>query len=268
MNKSCLSVALVCSILQVSPASAHEFWIEPESASTAHVRVGQMLVGENLPYLDRIIRSARHFGPDGEQVLDGRQGDIPALLVDLSAAGLHLLTVETEPAYIVFDSLPEFGDYLANEGLQAIVSQHQARGLPPAEIAEEYFRYARALVQVGPATAGAIDAPVGLRYELVADTSPFATQDGSVKLRLLWEGTPEPGAQIALFHRDISENATVTRQLLSSDDNGEVTANIADPGIYIFNSVHMLPAAGPGSVVWQSHWASLSFTLADGEPSN
>ena len=77
MPKFLLAAIFVGIISQAMPIAAHEFWIDPQSDSHANVRVGQMLVGENLPYLDRIIRSARHFGPDGETVLKGRQGDIP-----------------------------------------------------------------------------------------------------------------------------------------------------------------------------------------------
>jgi uncharacterized GH25 family protein len=268
MKKRCGAATVICSMLLNLPSSAHEFWIEPESDTTAQVRVGQMLVGENLPYLDRIIRLARHFGPNGEVVLKGRQGDIPALTVDLQAPGLHLLTVETQPAYIVFDNLPEFSDYLAYEGLQDVVVQHEARGLPTTEIAEEYLRYAKSLVQVGPANPENTDRPVGLRYELVADTSPFDTPNHMVTLKLLWEGSPESGAQVAMFHKGTTEVANVTRDLLTTNDAGTVTANVAEPGIYVFSAVHMLQAAGPGSVVWQSHWASLSFTIGGVERSN
>lgn len=141
--------------------------------------------------------------------------------------------------------------------------QHEARGLPTTEIAEEYLRYAKALVQVG--TVGVTDAPVGLRYELVALTSPFAAQDGKVDLQLLWEGVAEPGTQIAVFHKGAEDDSDVTRQLLVSDNDGKVVASVGDAGVYVFNAVHMLLAEGPGSVVWQSHWASLSFIVGGGE---
>lgn len=265
MAKIVVTLSLLCGLSSASAAAAHEFWIEPAGATAAHVMVGQMLEGDKLPYLDRTIRSARHFGPDTDTELKGRQGDIPALTVDLSAPGLHLLTVETEPAYIVFETLPEFSEYLAYEGLEAIVSQHRDRGLAETEIAEEYLRYARSLVQLGPADDGDADTPVGLRYELVALGSPFATQDGTLELQLLWEGAAASGAQIALFHRDASEGAAVIRIVLVTDEQGRVTANVVKPGLYVFNAVHMTPADGPGSVVWQSHWASLSFTIVRGD---
>lgn len=263
MQRSITSLILTCGLLHATAAASHEFWIEAQSASAAGIRVGQMLVGENLPYLDRIIRSARHFGPDGNDTLKGRQGDLPALSVNLTSPGLHVITVETEPAYIVFDDLTEFGEYLSYEGLQAILDQHQALGLPATEIAEEYLRYARSLVQVGPISAEDADAAVGLRYELIAESSPFGAQNGQVDLQLMWEGTAEAGAQIAQFHKGTSDQAAVTRQLLRSDADGKVSANVGEAGLYVFSAVHMLAADGPGSVMWQSHWASLSFTLGN-----
>ncbi len=257
--------ALLVAAIAPQGSSAHEFWIEPVNSSSANMRVGQMMVGENLPYLDRIVRSARHFGPDGEESLSGRQGDLPALAVDLSASGLHLITLETTPAYIVFDTLPEFGDYLGYEGLQDILTRHEARDLPSTEIAEEYWRYARTLVQSGQASPDDTDAPVGLRYELVALTSPFLSKNGQIELQLTWEGEAEPSAQIAMFHKGEGENGIVSRALLRSDESGKVTAKVDEPGVYVFNAVHMLEADGPGSVVWQSHWASLSFVIDQDE---
>ena len=256
-----VKTALFVFALQASSVSAHEFWVEPVNSKSANMRVGQMMVGENLPYLDRIVLSARHFGPDGEEALGGREGDLPALAVDLSAPGLHVITLETKPAYIVFDTLAEFGDYLGYEGLQNVLTRHEARALPSTEIAEEYWRYARALVQSGPALAGDTDAPVGLRYELVAVTSPFSSTDGQVELKLTWEGAAEAGAQIAVFHKGPGADGAVSRALLQSDENGKVTAKVNEPGVYVFNAVHMLDGTGPGSVVWQSHWASLSFEI-------
>lgn len=250
---------LALGLIAAAPAPAHEFWIEPEGQAAAHLRVGQMLVGEALPYLDRIIATARHHGPDGMQDIKGRQGDLPALTVDLTAPGLHVLTVETTPAYIVFDDLAEFREYLNYEGLLWVLEEHRARGLPDHEIAEEYLRYAKGLSAVGPDGASTTDAARGLRYELVALSSPFAEGAQTVELQLLWEGVPEAGTQVSVFHRPDADPSAVTRKLLTSDTEGRVVAGLDGPGLYVVNAVHMVPAEGPGSVVWQSHWVSLSF---------
>jgi Domain of unknown function (DUF4198) len=261
MRKVIQWLALALAFLSVTAASAHEFWIESQSPSAADIRVGQMLSGQALPYLDTIIRSARHFPPDGAvESLTGRLGDLPALAFDLAVSGMHLITVETQPAYIVFDDLREFDDYLAYEGLQSVSKLHWQRGLPPVKIAEEYLRYARSLVQVGPPSAEDADRPVGLRFELVALQSPFLASTTKVELQLLWEGSPHPNAQIAMFHK-ASSDGTVTRVLLQGDGKGKATADVQSPGLYVFNAVQILPADGPGNVVWQSHWASLSFML-------
>jgi hypothetical protein len=258
------SLILACGILAAAQASAHEFWIEPDSSTTAQIRVGQMLVGEPLPFLDRIIRSARHYSVDGVQELEGRQGDLPALTLDMTKPGLHLITVETAPAYIIFDDLAEFRDYLDYEGLGRVMDDHRSRGAPDREIAEEYLRYARTLSASGAVEALGADVPTGLRYELVAATSPFTTGAQTVKMQLLWEGQAQAGTQVSVFFRPENDPAGVTRELLTSDADGRVVAGLKGPGLYLFNAVHMLATDGPGSVVWQSHWASLSFQLGGG----
>jgi Domain of unknown function (DUF4198) len=262
MQMGLRSIALVCGFIHAAGASAHEFWIEAEADSAAHVFVGQMLTGDSLPFLDRTIRSAQHFGPAGENSLNGRQGDIPALNVDLTLEGLHIISVETEPAYIVFDDMKDFGDYLGYEGLPGILDRHRSRGLPEQEIAEEYLRYAKMLVASGPEAPAVVDQALGLRYELVSLSSPFDTKDGTIALQLLWEGSPQAGSQISFFYRSEADPTTVERKLLHSDAAGKVSAKLSGPGFYLFNAVHMVAVDGPGSVVWQSHWASLSFGLS------
>ena len=67
-----------------------------------------------------------------------------------------------------------FRRYLADEGLDAFADLHRARGLPETGFAERYTRYAKALVQAGPADPADRDVRVGLPLELVAQANPYA----------------------------------------------------------------------------------------------
>ena len=255
-------------LLLALPASAHEFWIDPQVADgtlTAHLRVGEDLRGDTLSYLPTTIASMRYLPPGGAAAeIGARIGDMPAIAgVALGVPGLHRLAVETLPAYIVFDDMAEFGDYLAYEGQEAVLDAHRARGLPETGIAEEYLRHARALVQVGPVGAGAGDTSSGMAFELVADGTPFAPDRDTLDLSLTWRGAPEADTQVALFHLPAGGAAgpDTVRGLHRTDAAGRVTVPLAGPGTYLLNAVRIEPAHGPGSVVWRSHWASLTFTL-------
>lgn len=272
LSAFCCFACVAASQLPARTASAHEFWLDPESYQTSarplavHLRVGQSMIGEDLPYLSRVIAKAFSWGPaDGEPVT-GREGDFPALTVDVDTPGLYRLSVETKPAYIEFADIPSFSEYLTYEGLATVIDMHMARGLPTVEIAEEYLRYARALVQVGAAVPGQVDAPTGMRYELVMTGNPYDSDLGQMKIQLLWEGSPQAGTQITVFYRPLGVDKSVeaVRELLTTDASGLAVVPRTAAGWYLLNAVHMEPVEGPGSVVWQSHWASLSFTVGRG----
>ena len=261
-----LRIALLAGLLLPGALDAHEFWIDAGPDLTADLRVGQDFSGAALPYLDRTIRSMRHVAPDSTVEVAARLGDIPAI-AGLSPAkdGLHALTVETQPAYVVFDSLTDFEDYLAYEGLASVVDLHRDRGLPEDDIAEQYIRNARALVQVGPVGPEDRDRATGLPLELVIAGTPFGAADDPLDVRLTWQGAAVEGTQVALFHLPDGGTAPAdtTRTLATTDETGTVRFARQGPGRYLLNAVRMEPADGPGSVVWQSHWASLTFDLPD-----
>lgn len=252
------------------PAIAHEFWIEPEAHQVevgetvpADLRVGQMMSGESFPYLSDQIVVAELHGPEGISAIKGMEGDLPALSVTPSEPGLHVITYHAAANYIVFEDIPTFREYLAYEGLEEVVGLHEDRGLPDTEIAEEYIRNARALLQVGPANPADVDQPTGMPFELVALQNPFVESVAEMEVQLLWQGEPVPDRQVSIFRKPDSGSPAgdPTRSLVATDAGGKAIIPLSDGGFYLLNAVHMEPVSGPGSVVWQSHWASLTFTV-------
>ena len=263
------SIAALC--FWATPGLSHEFWLEPEIRTvelgetlSVDMLVGQDFVGTKLPYLPDTVQSMLHWSPVGGQTVNARIGDIPVMQnILLDQQGLHRFSLVTNPAYIVFDDLAEFTDYLTYEGLENVVALHRQRGLPDAEIAESYIRNARTLIQVGPATADQIDTPTGMPFEIVALANPFLEGLTSFDVSLIWQNAPVANAQISVFHRPEGAEAAhdTTRHLLITDDQGRARLPLNEPGSYLLNAVRIDPVKGPGSVVWQSHWASLTFQI-------
>ena len=254
-----------------TPLAAHEFWIDiGQSHSrvgkniTVDLRVGQDLSGNALPHLDTTTKAMTLVAPTSSNPLEARLGEQPVISdVPLLEDGLHILTVETHPAYIVFETLPEFEEYLAYEGQSLIAALHRERGLAETEIAEEYIRNARALVQVGPVGEGDTDRATGMPFEIVVAGTPFQKDRSALSVRLEWQGNPVPGVQIALFHlpSDGSAPGDTLRTLAQTDQNGYADFPLMGTGQYMLNAVRIKPVEGPGSVVWQSHWASITFDI-------
>jgi uncharacterized GH25 family protein len=114
-----------------------------------------------------------------------------------------------------------------------------------------------ALVQVGPVRAGQSDHAAGLPFELVALANPYAG-GADLRVRLLWQGRPEAGTQIAVFRQDDD----VERSRFFTDAQGEVEIPLAAGSRYVLNAVHIEPVDGEEHV-WASTWASLSFAVPE-----
>lgn len=266
-----VAVCIAALYFWAAPGLAHEFWLETDNAiaglgetTSIDMQVGQDFQGTKLPYLPETVQSMMHWSPVGEQAVNARIGDIPVIQdIPLDQPGLHRFSLATNPAYIVFDNLAEFTDYLAYEGLEEVVKQHRERGLPDTDIAESYTRNARTLVQVGTADASHMDAPTGMPFEIVALANPFVSGLASLHVSLTWKNVPVANTQIAVFHRPEGAQTALdtTRHLLITDSQGRARLSLQKPGSYLLNAVRLDPVNGPGSVVWQSHWASLTFQI-------
>ena len=267
MFRTTLAAISLVAVLSL-PSAAHEFWIDPQDPApnagdtlVADYRVGDLLAGSSLPWLDTMVAEALHHPPEGPPVpLSSLLGDRPALSVDLNTEGLHRITTVTHPAYVTFDFLAAFEEYLDYEGLDLKPDDHVARGLAPMAISEEYIRNARTLVSAGTLERGSADAPTGLDHELVVTGHPFEPGAERIEVTLLWQGRPVPDASVALIRALPGQEGT--RRILRTDAKGKVTVPLGGPGGYLLNAVRIAPVDGPGAVRWQSHWASLFFELS------
>ncbi len=258
--------ALMLLALTAAPSAAHEFWIAPQRGAvgpgetvTADFMVGRMLEGVRLPYLTPNIALNSVDGPGGRARLSGLEGDMPAIVHAPEGEGLHVYAHQTRPLTVAFDDWDAFVRYLAEEGLPEIADAHRARGLPAAGFRERYIRCAKALVQVGAARAEDADRPVGLPLELTLEGNPYAGPD-AVIVRLTRNGAPVAGRRITLFLR----NGETRRLLLETDEAGRAVAPLSTPGFYLLNAVDLQPIApdtAAPDLVWESHWASLTFAL-------
>lgn len=258
-------------------AAAHEFWVAPEryvvepgEQVVATLRNGEMMRGNELPYLSPWFHAFTVTAADGTRAVAGFEGDMPALSYTAAEPGLHVIAYHSTVDRVTYDEGERFRKYLAYEGLEGIAEAHRARGLPDSGFTEEYNRFAKALVQVGPVGERDRDAALGLRFELVAENNPYAAGAETVTVSLLRKGEPVAGRQIAVF-RCASD---VTRTLVNTDAQGKAAISIRGGGEFLLNAVDIRAVdIGPvekrngngtiesDPVVWASDWASLTFGI-------
>lgn len=263
MIQSLFVVSLM--LLKSTNLQAHEFWIEPEQFQlqtgdklTAHIKVGQNMIGDNLYYLPNQFQSfAIHYGKQTSPI-KSRLGDLPAVSQTIDQPGLHILAYVSTNSELIHKEPEKFMQFLEYEGIEWVNAAHQKRGLPKSGFSEAFQRFAKSLIQVG--NAHAQDKPLGLPFELILLNNPYTQKKQAIQVQLLWEGQPLPNAQINVFKRDDQQT---TRQTFRTNQQGRASISHQNAkGVYLLNAVHMIePPAEMTGIAWKSLWASTTFAI-------
>lgn len=265
------AIAAFCGIslifLAVS-AQGHEYWVEPHkfeveagAAIRADLKNGENFEGIRLYYLTGRFTKFEVFAPSGPQPVGGYEGNQPALDHRSGESGLHVISYQSIFDRLTFDKADKFTAYLEEQGLDGILEEHAARGLPPTGFTEQYARSAKALVAVGDG-AGA-DRLTGLPLELVALDNPYENAgDGApVVVRLYWQGEPLADRQVLVFQYN---GLSLRQWKLRTDDQGRAAIDVRGGGKFLLSSVYMFAGDDDPQTPtdeWVSYWASLTFAM-------
>lgn len=257
--------AAACVALATTPLLAHDFWIEPTSFAPQvgqsvglRLRVGERLAGDAVPLLATHVKRFVVAAGDAAEPrpVASRRGDDPAGSLRAAAPGLHVVGYWSHPSSVELPA-DKFDAYLRDEGLDAIAAQRAARP-STAPVREHYARFAKSLLQAGPATASPADRRLGLPLELVAERNPYAIgPDQRLPLRLTYQERPLAGALVVAIN---SQNPAA-RQSARSDAEGRVSFVVHPGGLWLVKAVHMVEAAPDSGAEWSSLWASLTFEV-------
>ncbi|MBM3792008.1 MAG: DUF4198 domain-containing protein, partial [Acidobacteria bacterium] len=259
-------------------AHAHDFWLIPDFA----VRPGQLMriaahtgdrfpAGDTAVTADRIARFEVHTARARSEATNLRvldkwtEADIP-----VPAPGTYAVAVEIKPRFIELQA-KEFGEYLAHEGLTAILEQRAQAKQEDQPGRELYSKFAKTIVSVGKADDTAMKA-IGLRLEIVPLKNPAAARPGEkLPVRVLFDGKPLARAQVAAVAEVFSPNAAGEEDPAYRTVTGyEGVAHIPllAPGTWLVKLVHMVPAGDGMEHDWESFFSTLTFRIPpeDGFP--
>lgn len=252
-------IAALILLFLPSLASAHDFWIEPSTFRpsvkqnfTASLRVGEEFVGDPVPrtstQIDRFfVRQNKREFPVG-----GLEHQDPAGFLRLDTAGVAIIAFRSKPVHLDL-AADKFEEFLRVQGLEKIAALRASRGESGKPDREVFSRCAKAVINVGnTASETGVYEPVGLRLELVPERS---SNPGTSSFRLLFEGKPLAGAQITALYRDV----VLPRITARTDARGRVTLPLKERGVWLVETVHMVPAPAGSNADWESLWASITF---------
>ena len=253
-------------LVAVWPASAHDFWMQPEqfslpigTATPVSLFVGHG-VDKHLWDAD-IKRVVRLFsvGPNGttDQRNNFTQGGTGILsFVD---QGYHVAALESNRATSAL-SASEFNAYLVEEGLTSAVRHRKNNKLTNTSGTETYSRRAKSLFRVGTPTlshSALVTRPLGLTLEIVPEQNPHTLPAAApIPFRIYFEGRPLRGATVKLT--DLSADAEpVAKQI--SNASGRVAFLMPRQGQWQVNVVWTKPLPRGSSAQFDTIFSSLTF---------
>ena len=258
-------------------ASAHDYWLEPSRSPSAkseelifRLQIGDRLRAEEERPLqkDRIIRFDLYGDRTARRDLlaAGQDNQLPAAKIRLEG-GSALIVMDRKPRPIMMEP-DRFNQYLAEEGLEAIITQRARLGQTDAPGRESYTRFLKTLVQEGnPTTATAntlYKRRVGQRLEILLENDPgqLSSAGGDLTVKVLFEGEPLAGAKVFACHRAADDQTPHVVTAMTSA-RGLATFKLDQPGLWLVRTVTMR-ATNTGTKVdaaWESFWATYTFTV-------
>ena len=262
MPLSRLVLTLWCAIC-AGVATAHEFWLEADGYQVptdgnivVDLKNGENFAGTTLSFFGRNITRFDVVLGDDLRPVTGRMGDRPALDTPAPAEGLAIVVHETTPSFVNYKDWAKFQKFADHKDFAGWRVQHEALYFPDPPFKERYTRHAKALIGVGDG-AGA-DRVLGLKTEFVALTNPYAADfAGTMRVQVLYQGTPRPNAQVEVFDRPAAGDVGVTLHRTNAEGSAEVP--VAPGHDYLFDAVVIEPIMGEDTAVWDTFWAALTF---------
>lgn len=254
-----------------SYSKAHEMWFQPihyalklGDTILANETVGQNFKGNKYAYLDSSFEYLNITVGDQTRKVNSRLGDLPAIQEKTTQAGLHIITAESTPSELIYETTKKFAKFLNADGLHWVFAEHKIRGLPDSGFKEIYRRNPKTLIKVGHGEGN--DKAFGMSLEWVVENNPYTTK-GKIKAQLLWQGKPASNIHVNVFNKpeNTSPKSDLIKTSHTTDSEGKVEIPRAAGGLFLINSVKMIQpdkkTAQETGAVWESIWASLSYEI-------
>ncbi len=249
------------------PATAHEFWIEPQEyqvesgdAVIANLKNGEKFNGGSLAWFDRRIIRAEGTLNGSTFPLTGRAGDLPAITYTPEDAGLFQIIHQTTLDTLTYRDPKKFANFVKHKDLGDSALKDQSY---PSK--EGYSRFAKSLIAIGEGLGE--DTAKGLEIELIALDNPYDHNvNSALQVQLIYQNAPRPETQIEIFEK--APDGTVHVTTTDTDASGVAKISVKPNHSYLLDAVILrkpsAALAAERGIEWETLWASLTFAVPAG----
>ncbi|MDP7041296.1 MAG: DUF4198 domain-containing protein, partial [Gammaproteobacteria bacterium] len=218
--------------LTISDLCAHDFWIEPEifmpepdATISLSLREGVQFKGNTLPYITDMLLDFSKVTDAGREPIKSLLGSDPAATIRVSEGPL-LIGYQSAGNFVLLDA-EKFNKYLEEEGIEFLREARLARGEDHVPAAENFYRYAKTLMQVGDGGGDLYKTVLGYTLELIPESDPYSLSAGdTLTFKLLLRNEPAAGLLVQAFNRKDPTQI----QKVRVDETGHATITLSSAG--------------------------------------
>jgi uncharacterized GH25 family protein len=251
-----------------SPASAHDFWLQPTRFEIAPGAADNMTIQVgHAQFRTRWSGNLERVVQFGEVAAKDRQDLRPMLqptperdaALTFAKPGVEVLVFQSNHANSILPSI-RFNDYLKAEGLTPAIDLRTRTGAMDSPGREIYSRCAKALVLVGsadPKSQPQVTQAVGLPLEIVPLRNPYALGIGEqLPVQVLYQGHPLAGATVMLTNLEFDGQPLETKL---SDRDGRAAFVVPRVGTWLVNVLWTQPIQNNPDADFDTTFSSLTF---------
>lgn len=284
LKLTCLLVALTALCGHDLYLKMETYFLEPDQQVTLSLYNGTFEKSENTITRDRMLDASLVAQGQRVAIEPGQWEDQDDIITQVTfttgEAGTYVAGVSTRPRNIELDA-EAFNSYLEHDGVLDMLEQRRAENLLDRDAVESYEKHVKAIYQVGDSNTDDWQTVLGYPIEFVPQANPYATYSGeTLAFRLLLDGEPLPGQLVYADHvptghshqgagadhshdpaEDNGDHTHTSGQQLRTDDQGMVTVDLPEEGIYFLRTIHMVALPDSEELTHRSRWATLSFEV-------
>ncbi|MEM6525511.1 MAG: DUF4198 domain-containing protein, partial [Bacteroidota bacterium] len=263
------------------------YFLKPNQEATLSLYNGTFEKSENIITRDRMIdASVVHRGKriaiHSDQWKD-QDSTVTQLSFNSGGEGTYVVGVSTKARNIELTA-EKFNSYLKHDGVLDMLQERTDHNLLDQDAIESYEKHVKAIYQVGDMKTDDWSTVLGYPIEFVPKSNPYEKYTGDkLDVQLLLEGKPLSNQlvfadYIKIGHshsndhhdhdhkhddghqhsHDNHDHTHATNQQLRTNDQGVVTVDLPEDGIYYLRTIHMTRVTDNEELTHQSKWATLT----------
>jgi uncharacterized GH25 family protein len=265
------------------------YFLKPNDFAVIKLFNGTFEKSENVITRDRMM-DVSLVGNGKRTIIDTTQwsekDSLTLLHFTSGEAGTWVAGVSTKPKQLAMKAA-DFNHYLEHDGVSDMLEWRKNNNSMEQDAIEEYSKHVKAIFQVGNKTTDDYKTVLGYPIEFIPMENPYETHAGhDMNIQLLWQGKPlanqlvytgvqthehdhthesagshthEHDTNVTHDHEHQHDNTSGLR----TDENGVVSINLPEEGIYYVRTIHLANSDREG-LTHESNWATLTFEIGHG----